>query len=177
MSPSASGTDDDLRLAVLRHPHGLKGEISAELLGQEFAEALAPGTGLRWEKGGRRGELVVESCRPAGARYLVKIAGCDDRESAADLCGGFLCIGREELGRPSADFLFEDEIRGFRCVSVRGEPLGEARAFERHAGHVYLEVARGQRTVLVPYTRPIVAEVDRAGRRLVLDPPEGLFEI
>ncbi len=130
-----------------------------------------------WEKAGLRRALLVESCRPAGDRVLVKIAGCDDREGALELCGGFLCVGRDELARPSEDFLFEDEVRGFRCVSVRGEPLGEARGFERHAAHCYLEVARGKRRFLVPYTRPIVVEVDRPGRRLVLNPPEGLFEL
>jgi 16S rRNA processing protein RimM len=34
----------------------------------------------------------------------------------------------------------------------------------------------GEATVLVPFTRETVPEVDVEGRRLVLAPPEGLFE-
>jgi 16S rRNA processing protein RimM len=38
-----------------------------------------------------------------------------------------------------------------------------------------LDLADG-RAVLVPFVRAIVPEVDVPGRRVVLDPPEGLLE-
>ena len=33
------------------------------------------------------------------------------------------------------------------------------------------------REALVPFVHPIVVEVDREGRRIVLDPPEGLLDL
>ena len=35
----------------------------------------------------------------------------------------------------------------------------------------------GGREALVPFVHPIVVDVDRAARRIVLDPPEGLLEL
>jgi 16S rRNA processing protein RimM len=137
---------------------------------------LSPGARLRWEGPGGPRELEVRSSRPAGRRVLVKFVGWEGREKAKELCGGAVSVAREALARPSEDFLFEDEIEGFVCVSSGGETLGRARRFERHGDQVCLEVARGGRTYLVPYTRPIVVEVDRELRRVVLDPPEGLLE-
>jgi ribosomal 30S subunit maturation factor RimM len=88
-----------------------------------------------------------------------------------------LTIDRSALTRPGDDFLFDDEVRGFACVSASGEDLGRAEAFERHGPACFLVVARGEGRFLVPYVRPIVREVFRDRREIVLDAPEGLFDV
>jgi 16S rRNA processing protein RimM len=35
----------------------------------------------------------------------------------------------------------------------------------------------GGKEVLVPFVHPIVVEIDRRDRRIVLDPPEGLMDL
>ena len=56
-------------------------------------------------------------------------------------------------------------------IAVQSPQLG--------TGHA-LMAARGtfpeRGTVLVPFVEPIVRELDVAGRRIVIDPPEGLLE-
>ena len=138
---------------------------------------LSPGRRLHWEGRGEGRELEVSTSRAAGPRVLVKFVGWEGLEKAKELCGGTVSVEREAIARPSEDFLFEHEIEGFACVSSGGEPLGRALRFERHGDQVFLEVIRGGRRHLVPYTRPIVVEVDRERRRVVVDPPEGLFEL
>jgi 16S rRNA processing protein RimM len=48
---------------------------------------------------------------------------------------------------------------------------------ENYGAGDLLEIApsRGQ-TLLVPFTRAVVPEVDLAGGRVVIDPPEGLLD-
>jgi ribosomal 30S subunit maturation factor RimM len=87
-----------------------------------------------------------------------------------------LTIDRGALERPGEDFLFDDEVGGFACVSVTGELLGRADGFERHGPACCLVVVRGEGRFLVPYVRPIVRDVSRERREIVLDAPEGLFE-
>jgi 16S rRNA processing protein RimM len=37
--------------------------------------------------------------------------------------------------------------------------------------------AGGREPISIPFVRPIVISVDRATRRIVLDPPEGLLDL
>jgi len=62
-------------------------------------------------------------------------------------------------------------------VSPRGEPIGRAEAFERHGPTICLRIARAGATFLVPFVRPIVLAVSRERREIVLEPPDGLFEV
>ena len=50
-------------------------------------------------------------------------------------------------------------------------------ALEKTAAGPMLTVAAAGRETLVPWTRPIVVDVDRSARRIVLDPPDGLFDL
>ena len=61
------------------------------------------------------------------------------------------------------------------CQGARTGPGG---ALHNSGAGDLIEVkpAKGGATVLVPFTRETVPEVDVEGGRLVLVPPEGLFE-
>ena len=121
--------------------------------------------------------MKVESARAGGTHLLVKFENCGDVDRARSLSGGDLLIDRAELVRPSADFLFDDEVEGFACVSPQGESLGVAKRFEKLGSALFLVVEQGGKSSLVPFVYPIVAEVERAKRRFVLDPPEGLLDL
>jgi 16S rRNA processing protein RimM len=142
-----------------------------------FPEQIRPGARLSWGRGGRRSDLRVAQVRGRGERLLVRFEEVAGVDAARELCGGDLRVARGELKRPSADFLFDDEIVGCRCEMPDGAPLGTALGFERHAGLCYLAVKHGGKRHLVPYTAPIVRGVSPAEKRIVLDPPAGLFEL
>ncbi len=63
-------------------------------------------------------------------------------------------------------------------VDSEGAPIGTVVAIQNFGAGDLIEVkpAKGGATVLVPFTRDTVPEVDVEGGRLVLVPPEGLFE-
>ena len=176
MSSSASAADGRLRIAAIKRPHGLKGEIAVEPLG-DFPERLAPGSRVTavWGSGAR--ELTVASARSHGTHLLVRFEGLESVDAVEGLRGGDLYADRSLFARPSPEFIFDDEVARFRCVSVTGEPLGRAEAFERHGENCCLRVESAGRAVLVPFVHPIVREVSRERGEIVLDPPDGLFEL
>ena len=55
-------------------------------------------------------------------------------------------------------------------------PLGLVTGGVRAAAGLMIEVQGPKREFLLPYKKEFVREVDRAGRRLVVTPPEGLVE-
>jgi len=54
--------------------------------------------------------------------------------------------------------------------------LGTVREVLHGPGADLLAVDTGAAEVLVPFVREIVPDVDVASRRLVIDPPQGLFD-
>ena len=183
MSSSESRTEGHLRIGALKRPHGLRGEIAVQPVGS-FPEEIRKGARVAAvESPGRPSSegaeifLEIESARPHGRNVLVKFAGRDSIEAVAPLSGMDLTIHRSALRRPAGDFLFDDEVLGFACVSPSGELLGRAEGFERYGAACFLVVERGAERYLVPYVHPIVRAVAAERREIVLDPPGGIFEI
>jgi 16S rRNA processing protein RimM len=161
----------------VHRPHGLSGELSVEPR-TEIAERFAPGSALVWTRGTERREVRLEAARPHGSRLLVSLAGISDAAAARELSGGELCIDPAVAAPPPEGFYLEREVRGWACEDTAGRLLGRVAALERTAAGPTLTVAlEDGREALVPFVSGIVVTLDRVGRRLVLDPPEGLLDL
>ncbi len=144
----------------------------------DFPERFAPGSRLEWRRGEESRPLVVAASRRHGGRWLLRFEGCERPEDARLLSGG-------ELGVPEADALpapegsyYSHEVEGWRCEDARGGVLGTVAGLERtRAGPLLTVTTPAGKPVLVPFVEAIVLRMDEAGRRIVIDPPEGLFEL
>jgi 16S rRNA processing protein RimM len=166
-----------LRVARLMRPHGLSGEISAEVL-TDFPERFVPGARFVWQRGGDESPLTLSSARPHGRRWLLAFEGVSDAEGARALCGGDLGVEEADAFPAPEGFFYSHEIRGWRCENVDGQPLGEATELEASPAGPMLSVdTGGGRIALVPFVYGIVVRMDREARRIVLNPPEGLLEL
>ena len=78
---------------------------------------------------------------------------------------------------PGADEFYHADLMGLTAVTVAGDELGTIIAVQNFGAGDLLEIAprRGE-TLLVPFTRAVVPEVDLAGKRVVVDPPPGLID-
>jgi 16S rRNA processing protein RimM len=116
--------------------------------------------------------------RPGNHGLLVRFEGTEDVDAARALQGGELCVPETEAHPAPPGFFYAHEVRGFGCEDASGRPLGTVLDLETTpAGPMLTVDAGGGREALVPWTRPIVVRVDRESRRVVLDPPEGLFDL
>ena len=76
------------------------------------------------------------------------------------------------------DEFLDHQLIGLRAEALDGEPLGEVVRIEHAPASDLLVLARpGGGQALVPFVKAIVPEVDLAAGRVVLTPPEGLFDL
>jgi len=166
-----------LAVGRVRKPHGLSGEVSIEVW-TDFPERFAPGLALLWRGASAERTLCLQGVRGHREQLLLKFEGVDDVDAARALQGGELLVAVEDAHPAPDGFYYSHEVLGFSCEDAGGRVLGVASGLERTPAGAMLSVDVGAgREALVPFVHPIVVEVDRAGRRIVLDPPEGLLEL
>lgn len=123
-----------------------------------------------------RRSLVVRSARPHSGRLLVSFEGISDRDAAAQLRGGLLTVDTATLPPTrDPDEFYDHQLEGLVAVRADGERVGTVREVLHTPAHELLLVGTENGEVLVPFVRAIVCEVDLAGGRVVIDPPDGLL--
>ncbi len=157
-------------------PHGLAGEAAVEIW-TDFPERFVAGlkVTLRSDSGATR-PAVVASVRPHKGRMLVRFEGVESPEAAEELRDMDLVVSAAEAPPRPEGYVFHHEVQGCEAVDREGRPLGTVRDLTAASAGPMLEIETPRGLRDVPFVRPIVVEVDVAGKRIVLDPPEGLLD-
>jgi 16S rRNA processing protein RimM len=159
--------------------HGLAGELRVRLAGAapESFES-APSLWLaRDESGAGAVEHALRGVAAGRAdECRVRLEGVGDRGAAESARGRFLLARADDLARAAADEYYVYELVGCAVEDRSGRALGAVRGVTGHAAADLLIVADADgREHLVPLARALLCEVDVAARRIVIDPPAGLF--
>lgn len=168
-----------LAVARYRKPHGLKGEVVVLPLTDRPETVFATGRSVMslGEDGTPGGvSLEIERSRPFQRQWLLKFAGIDDRTAAESLSVSFLGVDESDVEAPGAGEIYEHEIPGCEVIAA-GSVIGRANHLISLPTGSLLSVDLDGREVLVPFREPILCRVDRAARRIEIDPPDGLLEI
>jgi 16S rRNA processing protein RimM len=168
----------ELVVGRIVRPHGVHGELVVDVRTDEPELRYVVGSVLATDPAGV-GPLTIDSVRPHQGRLLITFEGVADREVAEQLRGVLLCVDSADVPPPSDPDEFHDyQLIGLRAVSPDGSSIGEVVRVE-HAPASELLVLRldDGRTGLVPFVSAIVPEVDLPGGRIVLTPPEGIFDL
>ena len=131
---------------------------------------------LSTEDGNRQFTLTIT--RPVKGGFAVRLSGVKTKEEADALRGTRLYAPRDALPALPDDEFYHADLIGLSAVDTGGEELGQVHAVLNHGAGDLLELRkRGRKgTVLVPFTLEIVPTVDLATGRIVIDPPDGLFD-
>ena len=163
----------------LRKPHGLKGDCAVFPLTDEPADVFAAGRSV-WLKSLAGeivgGPLVIERSRQYHRQWLVAFRGHLHIDAVKPWSGHFLAAEVEGLRPPDPGEVYLHELEGFAVQDVRGGALGLVTAVVELPAGIAVEVQGPKREFLLPFRKEFVVEVDRDGRRLVVEPPEGLVE-
>jgi 16S rRNA processing protein RimM len=159
--------------------HGIRGELSVDVHTDEPDLRFATDAVLRARlRDSTQRPLTVAAARPHGERLLVRFAEVLTRDVAETLRGALLLVDVADLP-PSQDpdEFYDHELEGLAAELPDGSAVGTVLEVIHGPGGDLLAVALPDgREVLVPFARAIVPEVDLAGKRVVIDPPEGLLE-
>jgi len=161
---------DPVRLGVIVGARGIKGEVRIKSF-TDAPEDIAAYGPLFDREGTRRFDLKVTGTQKG--LVLARFDGVTDRNGADALKRTELFIDADQLPDPDADEFYHRDLEGLDAVTVTGDGLGRIRGvFDFGAGPV-LELDDG---IMVPFTQAAVPEIDLKARRVVIDPPDGLFE-
>ena len=153
---------------------GVRGEVRLKSFCAE-PTAIADYAPLFTEDGAR--SIAVSLGGPIPAGFSARLSGVRTREEAEALRGVRLYADRARLPGLGEDEFYHADLIGLQVLDTGGAAVGRVSAVLNHGAGDLLEVQRpGKGAALVPFTRAVVPTVDVAAGRIVIDPPEGLFE-
>ena len=166
---------DHVLVAAVAGSFGVRGDVRLKSFTAE-PSAFATYGPLHDVK--RENSWSIKLLKPVKGGFAVRMPGVATKEDADAMRGLKLYADRDQLpGLPDDEFYHTDLV-GLDTFDPGGAPLGKVKAVQNHGAGDLLEIAPGPgiASVLVPFTQAIVPTVDLASRRIVLDPPEGLFD-
>jgi len=167
---------DLVAIARIVRTRGIRGETVAELL-TDFPERF---DGLRDISAkfpdGRGEELSLEQHWFQNGRIVLKFTGIDTVEDAEKLRGAEICIDEADAVELDEGEFFDWQLEGCAAVTIDGTELGKVKELLRTGGTELLVIKGDGREYLIPFAESICTEVDIDGKKITVDPPEGLLE-
>ena len=162
-----------LPVARILGPHGVKGAVKLHPLLEDPA-MIGTLKGIE-DDGGK--PVALKLLGASGKALIAKLAGIETREAAEALARRQLFVARNALPALEADEFYASDLVGLKAEDEAGQALGRIVAVQDFGAGPLLEVkpAAGGASVYLPFTAEAVPEVDLAGGRLVLVPPQGLW--
>lgn len=157
-------------LGVITGAHGVRGEVKVKTFTAD-PRALVRYGALSDAPGKRSFQLAMRGT--ARGLAIARIDGVDTRDAAEALKGVELWVPRDKLPKAKRGEFYIADLVGLAAVTEAGETIGRvARVLNYGAGDV-LEIERpGTDTLLLPFAAPMVGEVDVAGGRVFVSPPD-----
>lgn len=166
--------DDLICVGAIAGAFGVRGEVRLKSFCAEPA-AIAEYAPLSTEDGTR--SFTVTITRRVKNGFAARLGGVASKEEADALRGVQLFAPRSRLPSLPDDEYYHADLIGLEVFDTGGAPLGTVLAVQNHGAGDLLDIrpAAGGETVLLPFTMANVPTVDLAARRIVADPPDGLF--
>jgi 16S rRNA processing protein RimM len=170
-------------IARLVRPHGLRGELIAEIL-TDFPERFHQRSRVflipTERVGSRPREVELENFWFLRSRIVIKICGIDSINDAEALRGFEVAIPAAERAPLEPGSVYVSDLIGCRVVDLNRDALqvGTIADVDRDSSSTeLLVVRRGNEELLIPFVAEYVVRVDLENRRLEMRLPEGLLEI
>ncbi len=167
-------TDNRIVVGSLAGAFGVKGEVRLKSFCADPAD-IAIYTPLTTEDG-RMFRVVVIVGQAPGA-LVARIEGIESKEQADALRGQSLYALRDKLPRLPDDEYYHADLIGLPVFDSGGTELGRVKTVLNHGAGDILEILApgASDTILLPFTQAAVPTVDLSARRIIADPPAGLF--
>jgi 16S rRNA processing protein RimM len=165
-------SDRLILMGVFGAPQGVSGQVRVRSYTHDPLSigaygALTDAKATRW--------FALEALRRLKDDMVVaRIKGVTTREAAQALTGVELFARREQLPPPNEDEFYYDDLVGLAAMTPEGTTLGRVIGISNYGAGDILEIAgENQReTLLFPFSRAVATEIDFAGGRIVVVPPD-----
>lgn len=157
--------------------HGNRGQVIVTPESGFVEKRFRVGGELFVDRGGSVAALAITSVRFHRERPILGLAGVETMSAAEALAGLELRVPLEWLEPLPVGTWFQHDLVGCRVETVGGDSVGVVERVESGPGGSRLVVDGGRGEVLVPLADEICVAVDVAGRRIVVNPPDGLLDL
>jgi 16S rRNA processing protein RimM len=174
-----STVDWDAMVTVGRivRPQGRRGEVVVTI-DTDFAEdRFQPGATLWTSRAGQVAPVTVASSWPHQGRWVIGLVGVDSIDAADAWRGVELRVPATDLRPLEAGAFYVHDLLGCVVDTVGGERVGDVARVDLGSGTPLLAVQGTRGEVLVPLVEGLCRTVDVAGKRILIDPPDGLLEL
>ncbi|KRT72870.1 MAG: 16S rRNA-processing protein RimM, 16S rRNA processing protein RimM [Deltaproteobacteria bacterium CSP1-8] len=170
-------TERRIEVGRVAGPHGVAGQIRVKPYSKNPSGLLAVRTVRLSAKGGgetkRVGDFEVKTAKPQGGFAVFMLGGIDTPEEAKEWSGALVSVLREDLPPTEEGEYYVMDLIGCEVVDAAGVRVGELVGVEEGPAHDWLAIRREDGETLLPMVSEFIREVDVAGRRIVVAPPEG----
>ena len=168
-------SDETIVVGALSGSFGVTGDVRVKSFCAD-PETIADYTPLTRADGTVITTMVIKG-RTKGS-LIARVDGITTKEDADSLNGMELFARRDQLPKLPDDEFYHADLVGLVAFDTGGVELGRVKAVQTNGADDLLEIISPTHkdTVLVPFTTAIVPTVDLTARRIVIDPPRGLFD-
>jgi 16S rRNA processing protein RimM len=154
----------------------MRGDVLIKVL-SDNPSRFEPGSELLLGSGPESAAPVkVAASRVHQGAMIVRFYGVETRTDADRLRGGLIFVSASELGGLEEDAFWEHELIGLEVFDRFGLRLGQLQKVLSRAEQDLWMIATDSGPILLPAAKELVLSVDLESGRIIVEPPEGLFE-
>jgi 16S rRNA processing protein RimM len=170
-----AGWDDFVLVGRVARTHGRRGDVVVNPETDFPEDRFAPGAVVWVLRDGTPVPVAIRRAWMHQGRPVIALEGLETMTEAEALHGVELRVPPDALHALPAGTYFEHDLVGCTLLTEAGQSLGVVRAIERGAGPPRLVVGHGRDEFQMPLVDAFCVEIDVAGRRIVVRPPDGLI--
>jgi 16S rRNA processing protein RimM len=157
--------------------HGIRGQVIVNLETDFPDERFTPGATMYTERGGALTPLTLTTVRFQNGRPVIGVEGVETMSEAEQLAGLQLRVPLEQLARLPEDTFYHHDLVGCQVMTQDGQNVGMVEGVEGTFEGSRLVVSGARGEILIPLAKDICRTIDVAGKRIVIDPPDGLLDL
>ena len=169
--------EDMVLVGRIARAHGNRGQVIVDPATDFPEQRFKTGSVLHARRGVVTESMTVENVRFHRGRPVIGFAGIDTMDAAEALAGTELRVGIDALQPLPAGAYYHHDLIGCAVFTPHGDTIGGVRGVEGDgaASRLVVECANGD--VLIPMVEGICVAIDIAGRKIVVEPPDGLLDL
>ena len=157
--------------------HGLRGQVIVDVNTDFPEERFQPGLDVFVERNGVVEALRIATLRFQGGRPVIGFDGIDTIDRAEELAGQEMRVPVDRLMALPAETFYWHDLIGCAVETSTGRAVGVVSGVEGTMGSSRIVVDGPRGEVLIPLAAEICTTIDVAGKRIVVNAPEGLLDL
>ncbi|MEO2068973.1 MAG: ribosome maturation factor RimM [Desulfurobacteriaceae bacterium] len=155
--------------------HGIKGDVKVKAESDVFERQIEALDTIPIYRGTKKEELKIERIKPYKDLYIIKFREITDRSEAEERIGGEIWIDKSKQVELEEDEFYFSDLVDCEVITEDGKKVGIVKEIlEQPASHILEVEKEDKNTVLIPFIKEFVKDVDIKNKKIVVSLIEGM---